>query len=437
MKRVLIISPRFPPINSPDVHRVRQSVRYFKEFGWEPFVLTVDTSYLEENEDKMLALTVPDSIRVQRLSIIHYRYTRPFGFGDLAYRSFRAFQKWGKKNLKKGGFDLVYFSTTVFPLMYLGCKWKEQYNLPFVIDLQDPWLTDYYQLPTSPLPPGGTFKYSVSHKLAKWLEPKVMRDVDHIISVSPNYPEILKKRYAWLTDERFSVLPFGVDENDFETTIGSGIEQSIFTTSDELEHWVYVGAAGPIMEFSIRAFFEAVRSAKEKDPSRFKNLKIHFVGTNYAPEGRTKKCVEPIAISYGLGDTVTEHPERIAYFEALRCLLDADALLMFGSDDPGYTASKLFPYVLADKPLLAIYHEKSSVIQILNDTQAGVAIPFDPGKSRKRLAERIQKLWLESNNEKKLPTDWHAFRSYTALEMTRQQVQVFDAVIISNADNRQ
>lgn len=35
MNRSLIVSPRFPPINAPDLHRVRHSLPYFHRTGWE------------------------------------------------------------------------------------------------------------------------------------------------------------------------------------------------------------------------------------------------------------------------------------------------------------------------------------------------------------------------------------------------------------------
>ncbi len=34
MKRVLIISPHFPPINAPDCQRVRMSLPYYRRYGW-------------------------------------------------------------------------------------------------------------------------------------------------------------------------------------------------------------------------------------------------------------------------------------------------------------------------------------------------------------------------------------------------------------------
>ena len=39
-KRILIVSPHFPPVNAPDMQRVRVSLPYFVEAGWNVTVLT-------------------------------------------------------------------------------------------------------------------------------------------------------------------------------------------------------------------------------------------------------------------------------------------------------------------------------------------------------------------------------------------------------------
>jgi hypothetical protein len=49
----------------------------------------------------------------------------------------------------------------------------------------------------------------------------------------------------------------------------------------------------------------------------------------------------------------------------MQILLDSHALLVLGSESAHYTASKIFPYILANRPLLAVFHEESSVVRIL------------------------------------------------------------------------
>ena len=107
---------------------------------------------------------------------------------------------------------------------------------------------------------------------------------------------------------------------------------------------------------------------------------------------------------------VSEVTDRIPYFEALQCLRDADALFVPGSDDPGYTASKIYPYILAKKPLLAVFHAESSVVGLLQKTRAGTVVGFHSGETAEAVSERIQATgWLAALKARLPATDWDAF----------------------------
>src|SRR5258705_565747 len=131
------------------------------------------------------------------------------------------------------------------------------------------------------------------------------------------------------------------------------------------------------MTISIRSFFQALGRARKNGAGReLENLVIHFIGTDYASGDRARETFRPVAAEYGVADMVEEIPNRIPYFQALKCLADADALIVPGSDDSGYTASKICAYVMADKPMLAIFHEDSRAVSLLRDAKAGTVVTF-------------------------------------------------------------
>jgi hypothetical protein len=429
MRRILIVCPQFVPVNSADMHRVRQCLPYLRAFGWEAVVLAIDARRCEAPIDPLLQQTVPSDVRVVRTGALAQAFTRRFGLGNVDLRALPFIAAAGSRLLARERFDLVFFSTTAFSLAALGPRWHRRFGVPFVMDLQDPWLSDYYDRPGAPAPPGGSLKYALSRRLAATLEPYTMRHVARVISVSPAYPVDLQRRYGWMRPEQFSVIPFGAAEVDFELLARSRVSQPVFDPRDGYEHWVYVGRAGGDMAFALTALFSALRSAREADPGRFAGLRLHFVGTDYAPGARARKTVEPIAQACGVDDLVSELPHRLPYFQALQCLLDAQALIVPGSDDPGYTASKLFPYILAKRPLLAIFHEQSSVMDVLRRTGAGVAIGFRTGEPVGDVATRIQTAWLGGPVRRVPSTDWGVFEQYTAREMTRRLCAVFDDVL--------
>jgi hypothetical protein len=118
------------------------------------------------------------------------------------------------------------------------------------------------------------------------------------------------------------------------------------------------------MRKALSILFAELARMKQAEPALAERLRFHFVGTNYAPAGRTFKVVEPLAREYGVGDLVEEISERLPYFEVLAAYRDADAILVIGSDSADYTASKLFNCVLSEKPVLAIFHRSSLVNRV-------------------------------------------------------------------------
>ena len=428
MNRVLIVSPHFPPINAPDHQRVRMSLPYFEEFGWEPHILTVRPDCVEGVRDPLLEQTVPSHIPVIRTGALPVSYTKCIGLGSLSLRCFPYLLKAGNSYLAKQKFDLVYFSTTAFPVMALGPKWRSRFGIPYVLDFQDPWLSDYYKRPGAPKPPGGRFKYGFFQLLAQVLEPEAIRQASHIISVSPEYPKTLSQRYSWLRPNQFTVLPFGAPEKDFELLPSLKVQQSIFDPKDGKRHWVYVGRGGGDMALALRALFLAIQTNRNQEPQKWQSVKLHFIGTSYAPGKLAIKTVEPIAQEMGIADLVEEYPHRVAYFQALQILVDSDAILMIGSDDPSYTASKLYPCVLARKPILAIFHQQSSIVEILRRCHAGRVTTFNQNEPADLLRDLSDQLnWLLSTPPGYQPeTIWSEFQTYTAREMTRQQCAIFE-----------
>ena len=431
-RRVLIVSPHFPPINAADHQRIRMSLPYFAEFGWDVSVLCIDPSFIEGKYDLNLNLTVPENIEVIRSSAISPHLSRKLGLGNLAFRSIPFLIKAVSKYFEQNYFDLVYFSNTVFLTMPLGRYWLERYKVPYILDFQDPWLSDYYDR-TKNTPPGGKLKYATAQSFAKILEPFTLRKVSHITSVSPEYPKVLMQRYSWLSEEQFTVLPFGAPGNDFKILPKLNITQKIFDPNDGCQHWVYVGRGGQDMSFSLNSLFLAIQKHRQQTPEIWQKVKIHFVGTKYSIFDNDRE-IEAIARSYSIDDLVTEYPQRIPYFEALQVLVDSHAIIIIGSDDQGYSASKIYPCILARKPILAILHQQSIVVNVLESCQAGQVVTFsDPAITNPLLELLIVKLeWLLSQTQDYTSTtDWQAFQPYTAKEMTRQQCAIFDRYVSS------
>ena len=146
-RKVLIVSPHFPPVNAPDMQRIRLALPYLRALGWEPVVLAVAPDLVEGGVlEPLLEQTYPADIRVIRVRGIPQRATRLVGVGSLWLRCGRALRAAGDRLLRGERFDLVFFSTTQFDAFTLGPRWKAMFGLPYILDYQDPWINNYYGL---------------------------------------------------------------------------------------------------------------------------------------------------------------------------------------------------------------------------------------------------------------------------------------------------
>jgi hypothetical protein len=238
----------------------------------------------------------------------------------------------------------------------------------------------------------------------------------------------IRERYPELPPERFTVLPFGASQRDAELVRTRGIRHSVFDPRDGLLHWTYLGRGGADMALALRGLFLALRRVCENEP-RAEQLRLHFVGTSYASRGKAEPTVAPVAQELGVGDLVHEQTDRIPYLEGVALLQTSDAVLLIGSDDPAYSASKVYPCVLAGRPLLAVLHRASLAGDVIRACKAGAAVGFESCESPMDLSARVEpelRHLLALPPTYTPPTDWQAFAPYTAREMTRRQCAVFD-----------
>ena len=401
---------------------------YLAHYGWEAEVVCVSDIHSDVVKDHLLAETVPTNVLIHQINVLPKKWTSKMGLGSIALRSLPYYYQRVNQLLKENKFDLIFFSTTQFPVCILGRIWKRKYNIPYVIDMQDPWHSDYYLTrPKSERPP----KYWFSYLLNKYLEPIAMKNVDGLISVSANYIDTLKTRYPEIINVPAEVITFGAFFKDNEIAKKHLRDLNpAFNAIEGTYNLVYVGRGGKDMHFALKIFFKAFKRGLEEFESLFNKFRINFVGTSYAPKGLGKKTIQPIAIELGLGDYVKEETDRIPFYNGLATLQAADGLCIFGSDDPQYTASKIYPYITSDKPLISVFHPASSAVAILRDCNAGEIITFDTSED---IAFEKLKTFVESVVTKGKPSiNWTAFELYTAKEMTKRQCRLFDRVLNNN-----
>jgi hypothetical protein len=415
---VLCVTPRFAPANGADAHRVRLLVAHLKALHCDVEVLAVDPGSAGMPVEPALMQGVPADLPVHR---VRAWPLSGWGLNGLAQRAIVPLYSRGLELLRSRRFDLVFFSTTEFLLHTLGPLWRWRTGVPFCMDYQDPWVSEYYDA-TGTAPPGGRIKFRVVQLMHRAAERFVAPRCAGFVAVSARYVDDVRKRYAGLANTPELIAPFPADAN---------LAQAAPATA-KTDHpvWRYIGRGGPDLAKAAGAFFDAWRAAVSAGLAGANEVRMEIIGTSYAGEGQGVKTLQPIAARRGIDDRVTENPDRIPYGRAMELLASSDALAVFGSDDTSYTASKLFPYLMARRPLLAIFHERSPAAALLRAVRGCTLVTFSSDEPAEAVAQRVLDAWFAARAfEHVLPIDEAQLAPYLAPAQARDLLQLFDKAI--------
>lgn len=404
------------------MQRVRMSLPYFAGNDWDAEVVMVDEKYADMATDELLLQSVPAQIKTHKVRALKKHITSKLGLGSISLRSLWFYKQKVNKLLKDQKYDLIYFSTTQFPVCILGAYWKKRFGIPYVIDMQDPWFSDYYQdKPKAQRPP----KYWFSYRLNKYLEPLAMKSVDGLISVSDDYISDLKNRYPAIKNIPSATITFGAFDPDMQIAEKN---EKLFNKLLEKGsiNVVYIGRGGADMHKAITPLFKTLKTGLQNGNEALKSFMFYFIGTSYAPNGKGNPTVMPLAKQFGVGGQVVEITDRISYYHTLATLQQADALFIPGSDDPKYTASKIYPYLLTQKPILAIFNAASSAINIMKEY--GVTDAFDYDTISDSDINLFLVALLNGNHQQPRYND-AVVNKYSARQMAFNQCKLFDSVI--------
>lgn len=435
MKRVLIISPHFPPLNAPDMQRIRMSLPHYPACGWEPVILTLQDELQDGVREPELLATVPAGMRIIRIPAISTHVGRWFGLGNTGLRVLPYLLWHGSRLLRAGKFDLVFFSTTQFITFPLGRLWRRWFGVPYVIDIQDPWRTDYYERRGSRRPPGG-WKYQFARFQAWLLEGWSYRRAGAIMSVSQSYLAELGARYPWFAGMPAEVIRFGGSREDVAAAAAQPLAKPLYDRAQGEIHLLYTGASGPVMPHSLAVLFDGLRRYRERWPDRAARLRFHFVGTSYVAEGKGRPSVLPVAAACGVADLVDEIPHRIGHLEALRWQLEADALLLPGSSDLAYSPSKLYPYYLTGRPILGLVFRHSVMESLIDELGCAYMVRFADQEPKQQAYADLATFFdqaIAGFPAQTRPVRNEALFNRTCLaeQLTRQQCALFERATVA------
>lgn len=423
MKKILILYPHFPPSNLAGVHRPRLFAQHLPAFGWEPVILTVHEKYYEEAPDWNLVKLIPQNLRIEKVNAI--RITKPRLIGDIGLRAFVQLYKRAKQLIKAESFDFLYIPIPSFYCALLGRLLHGSTGIKYGVDYIDPWVNDF---------PGSDkilSRHWFSKHLAGLLEPIALKNASLITGVAEGYYTDMFIRNPLLKTKVVSgAMPYGGEQNDHKLLKQLELKPYLFEKKNGKLQLVYAGAMLPKAYGPLEAIFKSIKN----NPGDFKNVEFHFIGTGKLVTDENSFTIKPLAEQYGLWQSIVfEYPKRIAYLDVLVHLQNADGIFILGSTEPHYTPSKSYQAVLTGKPILAVLHQASTAVEVIEKSGAGKLLQFDGEKYLKTIENDFKDVWNtyreyirsfspETINQK-------MFENYSAKSVTRQLAMLLDNVI--------
>jgi hypothetical protein len=366
-RNVIIVSPYFPPSTLAGVHRARHLAKHLPACEWHPIILCVDEADHEERLDPGLSDLLSPEIEIVKVRAVPAHLTRKIGVGDISIRAWFQLRRALFHLIAARSAEAVMITGSPYYPMLLAGAVKKKFGIPVLLDFQDPWVSSWGD--KQPIASKG----GLSHWLASTLEPLAVQHADFITSVSETQNGQMAARYSWLNKNGMAAIPIGGDLEDFKAVRQSSEQEYI---QPGLINLSYVGTvlpnAVPLLQLLFRAFAQ-LQAAKPELAAR---IRLNFIGTSNQPNDRTTFRALPLAQTEGVGAHVHETPERIPYLRALSVLVRSNGLLLIGSDEPHYTASKIYPALMSGRPYLSLFHSASSAHRILSNAGGGRSFGF-------------------------------------------------------------
>ena len=274
-------------------------------------------------------------------------------------------------------------------------------NIPWIADFRDAWIDNPYMPLATPL-----------HQLIQTsLEGKVLKKANRILVVSRAYKKSFLKRHIELNPNKIFFLPNGYDTPLFSNQLFSYEEnKSQFTITHTGS---FAGERQP------DTFLRACKDIMIKKPELLKQWEINLLGPINPNVQNLIKDLDLEDIVYSRGYLI--HKEAINY------LMKSTINLLIVSSTGGHKEiipGKLFEYIAAKRPILALADEDSEVAKIIKETNSGMVVkPNDPTKIREALEEYYQQ-FLDGN----LKVESIGIEKFARRNLTNQLVEHLEEI---------
>lgn len=247
--------------------------------------------------------------------------------------------------------DVLYSSAPPWTGQLVAGTLARLMRCPWVADFRDPWSRA----------PWREDRFRFAMRAAAFLERRVVRGADHIIFVARGNRDDFAASYGPRIASKFHVVSNGCDPAEFDTRERPGAVES--------DRFVLLHAGSLYAGRTPVPLLRAVAAAIQRGLIDRDRFRLRFLGTVAI------QSTDLVAARRSLGlEDVVEFLPRVPRDESLRAMMAASALLLL---QPGHTVSvpgKLYEYLAAGRPILAIA-EEGEVAEIVRQSGGGISVP--------------------------------------------------------------
>lgn len=426
MKKVLIITYYWIPSGGAGVQRWVKFAKYLPENGWQPIIYAPENPEYPSEDPSFLKDVNPDTIVLKQPIWEPYNIYRTLfgkqgekinaGFisenkragwkeqlsiairGNLLIPDPRKF--WIKPSVRylsdyltENAIDTIITTGPPHSMHLIGVGLKRKMpHLRWIADFRDPWTEiDFYK--DLKLTRYADRKH---HKMEKM----VLQTADDVIVVSEGMRENFQKKEV----QRLHLITNGFDDED--TTA----EATLLDEKFSLSHIGTLNAAR-----NPKALWKVLGKMAQKSSEFKASLRINLVGKiDYA----VLKSIEDAGLKSCL-DT----KEYLPHNEAITQQQQAQVLLLLINNVPnakGILTGKLFEYLAAHRPILAVAPPNGDVAKVLKQTEAGETADFEDEEK----IEEIIKKYYSNYQQGTLHTKDTALQQYSRRYLTKKLAEI-------------
>lgn len=406
MRKVLTISYFYPPFDCTAAVEASKFTKFLPHHGWSPIVVTADSDYprtlsLEIPQQdvyrtkqidinrlpKLLAgrervqskgFVTDDTVRGKISALLGYWYRQIIDFPDAQIGWYPYALRTARRLINEHRPAALMSSAWPVTNHLVASRLAKEENLPWLADFRDLWTANHHFQRRTPL-----------RSIEARLERRTMRPARATSAPSEEWAQILASSFS----KRAVVLPNGFDPEDYPS----------LTPNPGRFVLTYTGMFYPEKQDPY-PLLRAIARLKQDGIVKATNFELRLVGRylDYLKPALAELDIEDVTNLFGM----------VSHRQALGIQKESSALVFLLWTRPegrGWFSAKLYEYLGAGRPILAIGSRNTDAARYIRETEAGV-VHEDP-----REIAMVLKSWIENpesapvaDRNTLLSMEWHS-----------------------------